>query len=99
LANKRPIKILLVCLLTTIIIDALITRFFMMNGLAMEGNPFLRNWVKTDFFLPFKLAVGVLIIYALWMVYKWYPRAVTWCTILLLALYGVVVCWNLVALV
>ena len=98
-ANKRSIKVLLACLLAAMVIDGLITWFFIANGLAMEGNPFLRYWVRADFFLPLKLAMGLIIVYALWTVYQWYPRAVTWCSILLLAIYIAVIGWNILALI
>jgi hypothetical protein len=97
--DKRRIKFWLGCLLAAMAVDGLITWFFVTSGLALEGNPFLRYWVRSNLFLVFKLVIVLLIIYSLWTVYKWYPRLVVACTIMLLVLYTSFVLWNVLVLI
>jgi hypothetical protein len=96
--GKRSFKVLLAWLLAAMVADGLLTSFFVNFGLAREANPFLRYWARTDIFLLFKIAIGVLVAVSLWMVYGWYPRLATACAASLLALYVLVIIWNLLVI-
>jgi len=79
--------------------DGVITWYFVTHGLAVEGNPFLRFWVRTPFFLFIKYMIGVFVTACLWFVYRWYPGLTTVFTVLLLMLYTVAIVWNVLILI
>ncbi len=97
--GKHRIKVLLVWLLAAMVADGLITNFFVHYGLAREANPFLRYWVRTDVFLLLKLAIGFLVTVCLRVMYEWDPRLATVSAASLLALYILVILWNISILV
>ena len=59
-AGSYQIRILLGSLVAAIVADGVITKFLVLNGFAVEGNPFLYFWVGEDVFLIIKLLGGLL---------------------------------------
>lgn len=94
-AGSYRIRIVLGALLACVIADGIITRFLVLNGLAIEGNPFLQPWVLEDTFLTIKLLGGMLAIMYLWGIYRRHPRLSIFFSSLCLAAYTFIVFWNL----
>ncbi len=94
-AGSYRIRIVLGALLACIMADGIITRFLVLNGLAIEGNPFLRPWVPEDTFLTIKLLGGMLATMYLWSIYRRHPRLSIVFSSILLAVYTFIVFWNL----
>ncbi len=97
-AGSYRIRLLLGSLLATIVADGVITRFLILNGLAEEGNPFLRFWVEQDVFLTIKLLGGLLAVLYLWSIYKRHPKLSICCSSLFLTAYIFIIFWNLLIL-
>ena len=92
-SNYR-IRILLGALLSTIIADGIITKFLVLNGFAVEGNPFLRAWVVEDAFLTIKITGGLLAALYLWSIYRRHPKLSIVCSSIFLTGYTFIVFWN-----
>ncbi len=97
-AGSYRIRILLGALLATIVADGIITQFLVLNGFAVEGNPFLRFWVGKDVFLTIKLLGGLLAAMYLWSIYRRYPKLSIAFSSLFLVAYTFIVFWNLLIL-
>lgn len=87
-------KYLLGLLIGLDILDGLLTYFLVRNGLGREANPFLRAIVAGDNFLLFKVSGGILAVFLLWVIYTRWPKVAIVCASLFLALYVVIVVWN-----
>ena len=92
------IKLLLGSLVSAITADGVITMYLVSEGFANEGNPFLRFWVVEDTFLILKLMGGLLVALYLWNIYRRYPRLAICCSSLFLAVYTLIIYWNLLIL-
>ena len=97
-AGSYRIRILLGSLLAAMVADGVITKFLVLNGLADEGNPFLRFWVGEDVFLTIKLLGGLLAALYLWSIYKRHPKLSIYCSSLFLTAYTCIIFWNLLIL-
>ena len=93
-AGSYRIRIVLGSLLACIVADGIITKFLVINGLAVEGNPFLRFWVVEDGFLTIKLMGGLLAALYLWSIYRRNPRLSIFCSSLFLVAYTFIIFWN-----
>ena len=95
LVGNMPMKYILAVLVVLVIADGLVTNFLVVNGLAWEGNPFLRDLVGGGFFLVVK-AVGALVAaFILWDVYRRSPRLARVSGLFFTIVYAVIVSWNL----
>ena len=88
-------RLMLYTLFGLIVADGLITRFLVVNGQGLEGNPFLQAWACDDLFLAIKISGAFLITLFLWIKYNALPRLIYGITIVFLAFYTCVVFWNL----
>ena len=88
-------KYLLALLVIFEISDGLLTHFLIDSGIAREGNPFLQPLVGEAGFLILKVVGVFLCALILWDIYKRYPRVALISTSCFVAVYGVIVLWNL----
>ena len=88
-------KYLLALLVIFEISDGLLTHFLIEGGIAREGNPFLQPLVGEAGFLILKVVGVFLCALILWDIYKRYPRVALISTSCFVAIYGVIVLWNL----
>ena len=88
------IKYLLGLLVLFGIADGLLTHFLITNGLAWEGNPFMRTLVGEPNFLILKAAGVLLCALILWNIYKRSPKVALISTSCFVVFYGVIVLWN-----
>ena len=94
---------LLVVLVLLVVADGIITRFLVTNGLGVEINPFLANWVGDDSFLWVKLAGGtlaalILLGFSRQAAVKGKLKTAIVIIAILVAFYAAVVIWNLLVL-
>ena len=94
-ASGYRIRILLGALLAAIVADGIITKFLVLNGFAVEGNPFLRSWVGEDTFLTLKLMGGLLAAMYLWSIYRRHPNLSIYFSSFFLVAYTFIIFWNL----
>ena len=94
-AGSYRIRILLGSLLATIVADGIITKYLVLNGYAVEGNPFLYFWVGHDAFLTFKLLGGLIAAFYLWGIYRRHSKLSIFFSSLFLAVYTFIIFWNL----
>ena len=78
-----------------VIADGLITEFLVKNRLASEGNPFLERWVGGDAFLFLKTVGVIVATLILWDIGKRHPKLATVATSSCVAVYTVIVFWNI----
>ena len=97
--ESRTIRYALCTLFGIIVADGLISQFLVTGGYGSEGNPLLTPWVGVDGFLSIKIAGAFLITLFLWIKYNASPRFVYGVTVVALAFYTAIVCWNLFAFV
>ena len=88
------IKYLLGLLVLLEISDGLLTHFLITNGLAWEGNPFMRALVGETNFLILKVVGVLLAALILWDIYKRWPRVAITTTACFVTLYVGIVLWN-----
>ena len=88
-------KYLLALLVIFEISDGLLTHFLIEGGIAREGNPFLQPLVGEAGFLILKVVGVFLCVLILWDIYKRYPKVALISTSCFVAVYGVIVLWNL----
>ena len=88
-------KYLLALLVIFEISDGLLTHFLIKSGIAREGNPFLQPLVGEAGFLILKVVGVLLCALILWDIYKRYPKVALISTSCFVAIYGVIVLWNL----
>lgn len=85
---------LLGLLVTFILADGLITHVLVGNGFK-EGNPLLVPLVAQGNLMVLKLAGTVVCVIILWDLYKRSPKLAIISTSFFVAVYGLVVLWNL----
>ena len=88
-------KYLLALLVIFEISDGVLTHFLIEGGIAREGNPFLQPLVGEAGFLILKVVGVLLCALILWDIYKRYPKVALISTSCFVAIYGVIVLWNL----
>jgi hypothetical protein len=74
--------------------DGLITEVLVNNGIAEEGNPFIRSLVEQGGFLTLKILGSFLCVAALWILSKHAPRFSFVAASSLAAFYMAVLSWN-----
>ena len=82
-----------------VLADGLITQFLIVSGIAIEGNPFLRNLFTTGDFMSTKIAGSLLSALLLTGINRRRPKmamVTSWCFI---AVYTGIVYWNIAVIV
>ena len=74
--------------------DGLITEVLVNNGIAKEGNPFVRSLVEQGGFLTLKILGSLLCLAALWILSKYVPKFSFVAASSLAAIYMAVISWN-----
>ncbi len=97
--ESRTVRYAFYALFCVIVADGVITQFLVTGGRALEANPFLRYWVGQDAFLAIKVSGAFLATLLLWIRYNARPRLVLTITVVFLALYTVILFWNLLVFV
>lgn len=97
-AGSYQIRILLGALVAAVVADGVITKFLVLGGFSVEGNPFLYFWVKDDAFLTIKLLGGLLAAFYLWSIYRKHPKLSICCVSFFLTAYTLIILWNLLIL-
>ncbi len=95
--KNRFFYLLLTFLVALVVADGTITRFLVMHRLGVEANPFLQEWVESDLLLILKLAGAGSAAFILWRVYKRIPNVAWTITSIFIALYTLLILWNLTA--
>ena len=93
--DSYRIRIILGSLFTAIVADGIITKFLVLNGFAIEGNPFLGDWVTNNAFYTLKIFGGLLALLYLWSIYKRHPRLSIGFSSLFLVAYTLIIFWNI----
>jgi hypothetical protein len=93
--ENRKVRVTLFVLFATIIADGLLSQFLVTGGYGPEANPFLQSLVGTELFLPIKISGGFLTTLFLWIEYNAAPKRVYTVIVVALAIYTVIVYWNL----
>jgi len=93
--ESRTVRYILYALFCVIVADGLITQFLVTGGRGSELNPFLRAWVGHGWFLAIKVSGAFLATLLLWINYNKKPRLVYTIAVVFLALYTIIVFWNL----
>ena len=88
-------KYLLGFLIGFVVSDGVVTQVLIKNGLAHEGNPFLQHIVGETNFIVLKVVGALLCALILWDIYKRLPKLALISTSCFVAVYGVIVGWNL----
>jgi len=94
-AGIRRFRCLLGTLFALVVADGLISNFLVTHGLAREWNPYLQTLVIDDNFLLIKVAGVLLCTLILWDIYKKQPQIAMIGTLYIVALYTLIVYWNL----
>jgi len=77
------------------IADGVITNYLINSGLASEANPLMKNLAGDAGFIALKVVSAMVCAVILWDIYKRWPKAALvaiWCFI---AVYAVIVSWNI----
>jgi hypothetical protein len=93
--ENRKVRLTLYVLFATIVTDGLITQFLVTNGFGLELNPLMQSLVGQELFLPIKISGGFLATSFLWIKYNAAPKRVYTVIVVALAVYTVIVYWNL----
>ena len=89
--------LLLTFLVALVVADGTIIRFLVMHRLGVEANPFLQEWVESDLLLILKLAGAGSAAFILWRVYLRKPKIAWIVTSIFIAVYALLILWNLTA--
>jgi len=93
--ESRKVRVTLYVLFAAIVADGLLTQFLVTGGYGPEANPLLQPLVGTEAFLPIKISGGFLATSFLWIKYNAAPKRVYTVIVVALAIYTVIVYWNL----
>ena len=94
-AGSYTIRIILGSLFAAVVADGVITKYLISKELAIEGNPFLGDWVHNDAFYTLKIFAALLALLYLWSIYKRHPQLSIAFSCLLLSAYTYIVLRNL----
>jgi hypothetical protein len=94
-ARLRRVEYLLGTLLSLVVADGLISQFLIKSGLGQEGNPFLKILVAENNFLIIKMCGAIICVLILWNIAKRLPRLIFILSSCLVALYTVLLFWNI----
>jgi hypothetical protein len=78
--------------------DGVITQFFVGSGLARESNILMASMVYSGTFIAVKLLGLMLLIPALWVIYKKFPELALAATSSVTIFYCAVITWNFLTL-
>ena len=86
--NERLFRISLVLLLVLNLIDALMTRYWVVNNIARETNPLMNAWIQIspDLFIFLKILLVTMGVMLLWICRK--HRLAYWAGVTLLSVYS-----------
>jgi hypothetical protein len=93
--ESRKVRVTLYVLFAAIVADGLITQFLVTRGYGLEANNLLQSLVGQESFLPIKISGGFLATSFLWIKYNGAPKRVYTVIVVALAIYTVIVYWNL----
>jgi hypothetical protein len=93
--ESRTVRYALCVLFGIIVADGLISQFLVTGGYGSEANPLLTAWVGRESFLAIKISGAFLATSLLWIKYDVKPRLVYTITVIALAFYITIVCWNM----
>ncbi len=96
LIRLRKVEYLLGTLLSLVVADGIISQFLVKSGIGQEGNPFLKVLVAENDFLIVKMCGAIICILILWNKAKRLPRLVFILSSCLVALYTIILFWNIV---
>ena len=88
-------RYLLGALIALVVSDGLMSNFLIRDGLAREGNPFLKNLVGDGNFLVIKALAALLCALVLVDIYRQWPKLARGSTLCFVVLYAGIVLWNL----
>ena len=91
----RRVEYLLGTLLSLVVADGFISQFLIKKGIGQEGNPFLKVLVAESNFLIVKMCGAIICVLILWNMAKRLPRLVFIVTSCLVALYTIILFWNI----
>ena len=74
--------------------DAIMTHFFVRNGLVSEGNPLVAAIVRDGDFLVLKIIGAFLCALILWYLYQRFRKMTLIATSSIVTFYTVVIIWN-----
>jgi len=74
--------------------DAVLTHFFVRNGLVSEGNPLVAAIVRNGDFPVFKILGAVICALILWYLYRRFRKMTLVATSSIVTFYGAVIIWN-----
>ena len=92
-------KVALALLCVFELVDGLLTRWAVTTGIASEWNPIIGGRVSDWSFVLLKIAGAAACAAALWLVHRRFPRMALISTNFVVALYFVVLSWNVTTLV
>ena len=95
IVKSRTMRLSLYTLFILIVADGLLTEFLVVNGHALEANPFLQAWVGQNLFLAIKISGAFLATLLLWIKYNTKPKPVYIITVVFLSFYTGIIFWNL----
>ncbi|MDD5312294.1 MAG: DUF5658 family protein [Dehalococcoidia bacterium] len=78
--------------------DGVITQFFVGSGLARESNILMASMVYSGTFIAVKLLGLMLLVPALWVIYKKFPELALTATSSVTVFYCAVITWNFLTL-
>ncbi len=93
--ESRTVRFMLYTLFSLIVADGLITKYLVVNGHALELNPFLRTWAAQELFVAIKVSGAFLATLFLWLKYNSKPKLIYTVTVLSLIFYTAIIFWNL----
>jgi len=93
--ESRTVRLALCVLFGLIVADGLISQLLVKGGYGSEINPLLTSWVGQESFIGIKISGGFLATSLLWIKYNAKPRLVYTIAVVALALYTIIVYWNL----
>jgi hypothetical protein len=95
--ESRTVRYTLYVLFGIIVADGVLSQFLVTGGYGLEANPLLAPLVGGQSFLAIKMSAAFLATLLLWIKYNTRPRLVYTITVAALALYTIIVYWNLLA--
>jgi hypothetical protein len=93
-SSNKKILYLLAALVSLIVLDALLTQYFVPSGKVNEANPFIEPLVGQPGFMILKIVGALICAVLLWDVHRRFPRVGVIATWIAVVGYGAIVLWN-----
>jgi hypothetical protein len=93
-SGNRKITYLLIALVSFIILDGLLTQYFVPSGQFREANSFIEPLVGQPIFLIIKIVGALLCAVLLWDVHRRFPKVGLIATWIAVVGCGAIVLWN-----